>query len=129
MNPSESIRWTSPAHEESLSRMMELTEIKAKIVSEDPQDRMKAITALKDFGPEVAVPLLLQRKDDSEFMIRSFVAMGLGHKRSDESYETLIDIVRTDKDPNVRSEAANSLGKYGEKAIPILLEAFHKNNH
>ena len=108
---------------------MELTEIKAKIVSEDPQDRMKAITALKDFGPEVAVPLLLTRKDDQEFMIRSFVAMGLGHKRSPEAYEALTEIVRNDNDANVRSEAANSLGKYGECAIPILLEAFNENEH
>ena len=108
---------------------MELTEIKAKIFSEDPQDRMKAITALKDFGPDVAVPLLLQRKDDKEFMIRSFVAMGLGHKQSDLAYEALIQIVRTDNDPNVRSEAANSLSKYGVVALPLLIEAFNANDH
>lgn len=108
---------------------MELTEIKTKIVSEDPQDRMKAITALKDFGPDVAVPLLLMRKDDKEFMIRSFVAMGLGHKQSDEAFNALIEIVRGDQDANVRSEAANSLGKYGEVSIPFLLEAFKTNAH
>lgn len=108
---------------------MELTEIKAKITSDDPQNRMKAITALKDFGPEVAVPLLLARKDDKEFMIRSFVAMGLGHKQSEEAFNALIEIVRGDKDANVRSEAANSLGKYGAIAIPILIEAFNDNEH
>ena len=108
---------------------MELTEIKATIVSEDPQDRMRAITALKDFGAEVAVPLLLTRKDDAEFMIRSFVAMGFGHKRSPEAYEALIEIVRNDKDPNVRSEAANSLAKYGDESIPLLIEAFNANEH
>ena len=108
---------------------MELTEIKVKITSEDPQNRMRAITALKDFGPEVAIPLLLARKDDQEFMIRSFVAMGLGYKQSEEAFEALVDIVRSDKDANVRSEAANSLGKYGETSIPILLEAFNNNEH
>ena len=108
---------------------MELTEIKTKITSDDPQNRMKAITALKDFGPEVAIPLLLMRKDDKEFMIRSFVAMGLGHKQSKEAFEALVEIVRSDKDANVRSEAANSLGKYGEESIPILLEAFNNNEH
>ncbi|MEM9137977.1 MAG: HEAT repeat domain-containing protein [Cyanobacteria bacterium P01_F01_bin.42] len=108
---------------------MELTEIKAKITSEDPQDRMRAITALRDFGPDVAVPLLLMRKDDKEFMIRSFVAMGLGYKQSDEAFDALVKIVRTDQDPNVRSEAANSLGKYGEVSIPFLIEAYEGNDH
>ncbi len=108
---------------------MELTEIKAKIISEDPQDRMRAITALKDFGPDVAVPLLLMRKNDKEFMIRSFVAMGLGYKQSEEAFDALIEIVQGDKDANVRSEAANSLGKYGKVSIPILLEAFKNNEH
>lgn len=108
---------------------MEFAEIKVNIISDDPQNRMRAITALKDFGPDVAIPLLLARKDDKEFMIRSFVAMGLGYQQSDEAFNALLEIVRGDKDANVRSEAANSLSKYGETSIPILLEAFNGNDH
>lgn len=108
---------------------MELHEIKRNIASEDPQDRMKAITALKDHAPEVAVPLLLTRKDDREFMIRSFVAMGLGFKQTPEAYAALLEIVQFDRDVNVRSEAANSLGKYGDVATPVLLKAFRENDH
>ena len=49
---------------------------------------------------------------DPEFLVRSFVAMGLGNKRSDESYAALLNLMQFDKDPNVRAEASNSLSKY-----------------
>ncbi len=108
---------------------MDLNEIKTSLDSENPRDRMKAITALRNFEAEVAVPLLLTRMNDSEFTIRSFVAMGLGHKQTDEAYRALLDIVKRDRDANVRAEAANSLGKYGAVSLPILREAFQTSDH
>ncbi len=57
---------------------MELTQIKTYLNSPNPQNRMKAIVELKDYEPEVVVPLLKQKMYDKEFVIRSFVAMGLG---------------------------------------------------
>jgi HEAT repeat protein len=108
---------------------MELNEIKSFLENPNPQNRMKAIVELRNYEPSVVVPLLKQRMYDQEFIVRSFVAMGLGYKRTEEAYQSLLDIIENDRDPNVKAEAANSLSKYGEKAIPHLVELFKKDSH
>ena len=108
---------------------MELTDIKAILQHPDSQERLKGIVALKEYEPEVAGPLLLSRKDDPEFLVRSFVAMGLGRKRSDQGYATLKTMIAHDPDANVQAEACNSLAMYGEAAVPCLVETFHRSGH
>lgn len=108
---------------------MELTQIKTYLDSPNPQNRMKGIVELRNYEPAVVVPLLKQKMYDQEFVIRSFVAMGLGFKRTDEAYQSLLDLIENDRDHNVRAEAANSLAKYGEKAVPHLVELFRKDSH
>ena len=108
---------------------MELSQIKAYLDSPNPQNRMKAIVELKDQNPSVVVPLLKQRMYDKEFVIRSFVARGLGYKRTDEGFQSLLDLIENDQDPNVKAEAANSLANYGEKATPHLIELFRSEPH
>lgn len=108
---------------------MELHQIEAYIDSPNPQDRMKAITELRHHIPSVVVPLLRRRMCDQEFIIRSFVAMGLGSKRTEEAFEALLDLIKYDKDPNVRAEAANSLAKYGQRSFPHLLQLFERDSH
>ena len=108
---------------------MELSQIKEYLDSPNPQNRMKAIVELKDQNPSVVVPLLKQRMYDKEFVIRSFVARGLGYKRTDEGFQSLLDLIENDQDPNVKAEAANSLANYGEKATPHLVELFRSEPH
>ena len=108
---------------------MELSEIKTFLANPNPQNRMKAIVELRHYEASVVVPLLKQRMYDKEFIVRSFVAMGLGYKRTEEGYQSLLDLIENDPDPNVKAEAANSLSKYGDKAIPHLLELFKKESH
>lgn len=108
---------------------MELTQIKAFLDSPNPQNRMKAIVALRKHEPSVVVPLLQQRMYDKELIIRSFVATGLGHKRTDEGFQSLLDLIDNDEDPNIKAEAANSLANYGERAIPYLVELFETESH
>jgi HEAT repeat protein len=108
---------------------MELHQIETYIDSPNPQERMKAITELRHHIPSVVVPLLRRRMCDQEFIIRSFVAMGLGSKRTEEAFEALLDLIQYDKDPNVRAEAANSLAKYGQRSFPHLLELFERDSH
>ena len=108
---------------------MELHQIETYLESPNPQERMKAITELRHYEPPLVVPLLKRRMYDQEFMIRSFVAMGLGFKRTDEAFELLLDIIENDKDYNVRAEAANSLAKYGDESIPHLTKLFQKDSH
>jgi HEAT repeat protein len=108
---------------------MELNKIEAYLGSDDSQERLKAIVELRNYESPIAVPLLLTKVRDREFIVRSFVAMGLGRKRSAEAFAALLELVQCDRDSNVRSEAANSLSFYGEVAIPHLVAIFHRDEH
>jgi HEAT repeat protein len=108
---------------------MELRQIETYLDSPNPQERMKAITELRHYTPEVVVPLLRRRMSDKEFIIRSFVAIGLGRKQTEEAFEALLDLLEYDTNSNVRAEAANSLAKYGESAVPHLLKLFERDSN
>jgi HEAT repeat protein len=109
---------------------MELYQIKIQIDSPDPQERLRAITALRQHSrPAVVIPLLKRRLNDQEFIIRASVATGLGHQQTEAAFELLIELVENDLDPNVRAEAANSLAKYEERAFPHLLRLFERDAH
>lgn len=108
---------------------MNLPQIESFLDSPNPQLRMKAITELRHHEPAVVVPLLKQRMYDGQFLVRSFVAMGLGYKRNDEAFEALLNIVGQETDHNVIAEASNSLAKFGHQAIPYLVTVFEQNPH
>ncbi len=108
---------------------MEIEQIKAYLNSEDSQDRLKGLTELRNVETELAVPLLLTKIKDKEFLVRSFVAMGLGRKRNSESFAALLELIKCDRDPNVRAEAANSLSFYGQVAATHLLSLFIGDDH
>ena len=108
---------------------MELDQIETNLNSPNIQNRMKAIIELRHYEPFVVVPLLKQRMYDQEFVIRSFVAMGLGYKQTEEAFSLLLDLIEDDRDYNVRAEAANSLAKYGERSIPHLVHLFQKDSN
>jgi HEAT repeat protein len=108
---------------------MNLPEIQASLDSDDSQARMRAITALREWDTEIAVPLLIGRRKDPEFMVRSFVAMALGRKRNELAFEVLLQLMEDDADPNVRAEAASAIGLYGTAAIDPLVAAFAQDQH
>jgi HEAT repeat protein len=108
---------------------MNLQEIEASLNASDFQYRLKAVAALKAYAPEIAVPLLTSKINDSEFLVRSFVAMGLGKQHSKDAYTALLQMMRFDGVPNVRAEAANSLSLFGDFAAPQLLATFVRDTH
>jgi HEAT repeat protein len=108
---------------------MDLPEIQASLDSDDSQARLRAVTALRDWDTEIAVPLLIGRRKDPEFMVRSFVAMALGRKRNCLAFDVLMLLMEDDADPNVRAEAASAIGLYGPMAIEPLLAAFAQDQH
>ncbi len=108
---------------------MELHQIEADLKNPDFQYRLKAIAALKDYDSEVAVPLLTSRLKDSEFLVRSFLAMGLGKQQTADSFAVLMRIMKFDDTPNVRAEAANSLSLFGRVAVSHLVLAFYQDDH
>ena len=108
---------------------MDFPQIQSFLDSPNPQLRMKAITELRHHEPAVVVPLLKQRINDGKFLVRSFVAMGLGYKRNDEAFEALLNIIDNETDHNVIAEAANSLAKFGPQSIPHLVKVFEEKSH
>jgi HEAT repeat protein len=88
---------------------MELPEIQAGLSNPDFQYRLKSISALKAYDSETAVPILIATLKDREFLVRSFVARGLGQQQTAASFAALLEMVKFDDTPNVRAEAANSL--------------------
>jgi HEAT repeat protein len=108
---------------------MELEQIRAYLDSPNAQERMKAIVELRNYNPGIVVPLLKQRMYDQELIIRSFVAIGLGKKRNQEGFDALLNLIQYDRDYNIIAEAANSLAKYGDRALPYLVNLFQYNSH
>ncbi len=107
---------------------MDLDQIKAELNSPDSQARLRALTALRFYEADTAVPLLCSRLEDPEFWVRSFVAMGLGRKRSPAGF-TALQTLLDDTDANVRAEAASALGLYGKMAIAPMMVAFKQDQH
>ena len=108
---------------------MDIQQIKNALNDEDPQRRMQGIRELRNWEADVAAPLLLNHVNDSEFLVRSFVAMGLGRKQSEEAFQALLTMIQQDSDPNVRAEAANSLSFYGDVAVAHLRKMYESDNH
>lgn len=108
---------------------MDIHEIETSLNNPDFQYRLKAIAALKDYTPEVAVPLLISKLHDSEFLVRTFVARELGRHQTAESFAALLEMIKFDNTPNVRAEAANSLSLFGKVAASHLVRTFCQDDH
>lgn len=108
---------------------MELSQIETDLQNPDFQYRIKAIVALKNYLPEIAVPILTQHIQDPEFLVRTFVARELGRQKTSESFAALLQIMRFDNTPNVRAEAANSLSLFGRVSASHLVETFFRDDH
>jgi HEAT repeat protein len=108
---------------------MELAQIQTDLNNPDFQYRLKAIASLKEYDSEIAVPLLKTKLHDAEFLVRSFVAMGLGKQQTADSFAALMQIIKFDDTPNVRAEAANSLSLFGRVAVSHLVTTFYQDDH
>ncbi len=108
---------------------MDLNAIQTALSSSDLSVRITGIKALNDYDADVAVPLLVGRMADPEFLVRSLVAMGLRHQKSAESFAAILEMLTLDRDTNVKAEAANSLSFFGPLAIPHLVKAFYQNEN
>lgn len=108
---------------------MDLPEIERSLQHDDFQYRLKAVSALKDYPVEIAVPLLLKQVQDPEFLVRSFVAMALGHHQTADSFAALLQMMKFDNTPNVRAEAANSLSLFGRACASHLVLVFERDTH
>ncbi|MEM8504429.1 MAG: HEAT repeat domain-containing protein [Cyanobacteria bacterium P01_D01_bin.1] len=108
---------------------MEISEIKTLLADENPQLRLRGLVALKDYDADAAVPLLINQRQDKAFLVRSFVAMGLGRKRNESAYAALLEMLPVESDQNVKSEIANSLGLYGNRSVDCLVRLFKESDN
>jgi HEAT repeat protein len=108
---------------------MDIHQIEAALDRADFQYRLEAVKALKDYGANIAVPLLTSKLNDPEFLVRTFVCMGLGKQQTAESFAALLEIIKFDNTPNVRAEAANSLSLFGKCAASHLVTTFVRDDH
>ena len=108
---------------------MNLQELETSLENPDFQYRLRAIAALKDYPPEIAVPLLISKLDDPESLVRSLVSMGFGKQETAESFAALLQIIKFDNTPNVRAEAANSLSLFGRCSASHLVSTFIRDDH
>jgi HEAT repeat protein len=108
---------------------MDIHDIETALTNPDFQYRLKAITALKAYPPEQAIPLLLTASQDTEFLVRTFVAMGFGKQQTAESFAGLLQMLKLDNTPSVRAEAANSLSLFGRISVSHLVQAFIQDDH
>jgi HEAT repeat protein len=108
---------------------MNLPEIEAALSNPDFQYRLKAISALKAYDPDTAIPILIATLKDPEFLVRSFVARGLGTQQTATSFAALLEMTKFDDTPNVRAEAANSLSLFGKVSISHLVSVFCQDDH
>ena len=108
---------------------MELQQIETDLQASDFQYRLKAVSALRRYPPDVALPLLVKHIQDPEFLVRSFIARELGLQKTSDSFAALLQIMMFDNTPNVRAEAANSLSLFGQVAASHLVQTFLKDEH
>ena len=103
----------------------DLDALREAIGSGDPMRAMPALTQLRFCSDEQAVPLLVLGSEQEAFLVRSLSCSGLGYKRTEQGWNVLERLLRSDGDANVRAEAANALASYGvNRAWPLLKAAF-----
>lgn len=108
---------------------MELQDIEQNLQNSDYQYRLKAIAALREYPPDIAMPFLTKHILDEEFLVRTFVARELGHQKAADAFSGLLELIMFDNTPNVRAEAANSLSLFGRIAASHLLKSFIRDEH
>jgi HEAT repeat protein len=88
-------------------------------------DKQKAaLDRLAQIPADIAVPLLARLLASNDFIQRRMAVMGLGNHQVESSFQLLADVITTDRDANVVSEAANAIVDFGDRSIPLLVNLF-----
>lgn len=80
------------------------------------QQRKLALDELANMSSDLALPILQELSLDQDFALRKIAVMGFGNHPTEESFKLLIQMLETEQDANVLSEAANSLFEFGDRS-------------
>ena len=106
-----------------------LNQIEINLRSNRIDLRTSALDELANLDSDMAIPILERLYQEKDFLLRRFAVMGLGNHRTGAVWEILSNILETEQDHNVLSEAANSLFEFGDRSVPILKQLFTGSNH
>lgn len=105
-----------------------LEQVAIKLQSEDSKDRMLALASLRNVPPAQAAPLIRQVLDDDNLQIRSMAVFAMGLKPDEQTYDLLINILKSDPDYGIRADAAGALGYLEDpRAFDSLVHAFYED--
>lgn len=105
-----------------------LEQVALKLQSEDSKDRMLALASLRNVPPAQAAPLIRQVLDDDNLQIRSMAVFAMGLKPDEQTYDLLINILKSDPDYGIRADAAGALGYLEDpRAFDSLVHAFYED--
>jgi HEAT repeat protein len=98
---------------------------------EDVEVRAEALNALAQINPPEARPTLkkvLARRDECSVRLRRSAVYILGRNGSTESASDLLEVVKTDPDPSVRSDAIMMLARSpGAETVRVLETIFNES--
>jgi HEAT repeat protein len=83
-----------------------------------------AIDELATLPGSLAVPILAQLLQSTDFLQRRVAAMGLKKHQTEEAFQLLAKALAEEQDTSVVAEVADCIFEFGPRAIPLLLEAF-----
>ena len=106
-----------------------LNQIQINLRSNRIDLRTSTLNELANLNSDVAIPILEQLYREEDFLLRRFAVMGLGNHPTEKVWKILLNILETEQDHNVLSEAANSLYEFGDRAIPPLKKLFVNSNN
>ena len=102
---------------DSLLRQMDSPELK---------DRKLALASLRDLDADLALPIIKKGLQDANQQVRSMAIFALGMKKTDETLDILLDLLRNEPDYGVRADAAGALGYLEDiRALEPLTRAFY----
>lgn len=91
--------------------------------------RIEALNALAQMPSDGAIKLLIPLLESEDFALRKLAVMGLGNHRTVKSQELLQQVLVSEPDANVLSEAANALFDFGESIFPALVQLYRRSDH
>ena len=92
--------------------------------------RIAALNRLENQPSDTAMPILQRLSKDSSFLLRRLAVMGFGNRAPEQAaLDSLQELIKTETDPNVLAEVANSLYEFGDVSIPLLVQLFETNDN